>query len=493
MAEEPKITMVGAGGMSFGPAMVNDVVHTRRLRGSRLVLHDLDAGRLERANRFAAKLNTAAGTPVVLDRTTDPGAALDGADFVLSSAEFGRFRHWREDYEVPNRYGARQITGENGGPGAVFHSLRSITNTLGICAHIERYCPDAFLVNLTNPMSRVTLAVNRATSVRNVGMCHEMPLGVNRLARRLRIRRSHVDAKASGINHFTFFTELRDVRTGEDLLPRARAFYSGRFFDFPRPAQAVARRLDRSLLGGFLIEFNYLPLVARVVRRYGLVPCSVDSHIGEYLPFALDAADWMPVPLDFHEPVGRVAERAAAWAATTALPLPLQAMGHSHEEVVPIVAALWCDDPTRVMAVNVPNRGYLPDVADGAIVEVGATVDGDGIHPDPMPPLGDPLAGWVGTQVGLQDLVVDAASHRGPGPRLPGGAPRPQLARRRDLVPQDVRRARGAPGRPAPLLTRIPGKRSCLNYRRCRRSPSDSMARSGAPRSTGSRCSDSPV
>jgi len=416
MALAPKITMVGAGGMSFGPTMVNDVIHTRRLRGARLVLHDLDAERLERAHQFATKLNAAAGAPVVLDRTTDPGAALDGADFVLSSAEFGRFRHWREDYEIPNRYGARQITGENGGPGAVFHSLRSIANTLGICADIEKYCPDAFLINLTNPMSRVTLAINRATRVRNVGMCHEMPLGVDRLARRLRIDRSRIEAKASGINHFTFFTEFRDTRTGEDLLPRIRAYYARRFFDYPPRSQAVARRLEHSLVGGFLNEFHYLPLVAHVVRTYGLVPCSVDSHIGEYLPFALDAAEWMPVPLDFHEPVSRIAERTATWVATTGLPLPLRSMGHSHEEVVPIMAAMWCDDPTRLMAVNVPNRGQLPDVAEGAIVEVGASVDGEGVHPDTMPPLGAPLSEWVATQVELQDLVVEAALTGDPAP-----------------------------------------------------------------------------
>ncbi len=414
MAQSPMITMVGAGGMSFGPAMVNDVVHTSRLRGARLVLHDVNAERLERAYQFASKLNAAAGAPVVLDYTTDPGVAFDGADFVLSSAEFGRFRYWRQDYEIPNRYGARQITGENGGPGALFHSLRSIKNTLGICADIEKYCPDAFLINLTNPMSRVTLAINKATKVRNVGMCHEMPLGIYRLARRLRIRRSHIDAKASGINHFTFFTEFRDSRTGKDLLPLIRAFYSKRFFDFSPTTQRFARQLDRVLPGALLIEFNYVPLVAHIVREYGLVPCSVDSHIGEYLPFALDAAEWMPIPLDFHEPVIQVAERIAAWAAATKVPLPLQAMGHSHEEVVPIVAAIWCDDPTRIMAVNIPNRSYLTDVADGAIVEVGATVDGNGVHPDTMPPLGAPLAGWIATQVELQDLIVDAALNRDP-------------------------------------------------------------------------------
>ena len=153
---------------------------------------------MQRAYQFAAKLNASAGAPVVLDRSTDAGEALDGADFVLSSAEFRRFEFWRQDFEIPNRHGARQINGENGGPGAVFHSLRSIKNTLGICESIEKYSPDAFLVNLTNPMSRVTSAINRATSVRNVGMCHEMPMGIHRLARRIRVPRKYIEAKASG-------------------------------------------------------------------------------------------------------------------------------------------------------------------------------------------------------------------------------------------------------------------------------------------------------
>ena len=92
-----KITMVGAG----GPTMVNDVVRTAGLRGARLVLHDVNAERLDRAYRFAAKLNAAGGAPIVLDRTIDPTAALEGADFVLASAEFDRFEHWRQDTRGP--------------------------------------------------------------------------------------------------------------------------------------------------------------------------------------------------------------------------------------------------------------------------------------------------------------------------------------------------------------------------------------------------------
>ena len=405
----PKITLVGAGGMSFGPTMVNDVIHTPALAGSRLMLHDVNEQRLLRAHRFATRLNAASGAPIILDHSTDPAAALEGADFCLSSAEFGRFRYWRQDFEIPNRHGARQINGENGGPGAVFHSLRSIKNTLGICSDIEKYCPDAFLINLSNPMSRVTLAINRGTSVANVGMCHEGPIGVHRLARLLRMKPGDLEGVASGINHFTFFTELRNRRTGEDLLPRVRDLYQRDIFDFGPRTVAVVKQMMKSVPLGGLADQLYAPLVTHMIREYGIVPCSVDSHIGEYLPFALDVAAYHPVPVDLFESVDRYTERLATWATTTRVPLPYQRIGHSLEEVIPIIAARWTGSPQRLMAVNVPNRGYLPNVADGAIVEVGATVDGDGIHADTMPPVVEPIAGHIATQVALQDLVVDSA------------------------------------------------------------------------------------
>lgn len=405
----PKITLIGAGGLSFGPTMVNDVIHTPALAGGRLMLHDVNERRLLRAYRFASKLNAGMGTPVELDYSTDPAEALEGADFCLSSAEFGRFKYWRQDYEIPRRYGATQVNGENGGPGAVFHSLRSIKNTLSICADIEKYCPDAFLINLSNPMSRVALAINEATRIRNVGMCHEMPIGIHRIGRMLRVKAKDIEAKASGINHFTFFTEMRNRRTGEDLLPRVKAMFSKKVFDFgPRTTRLARAVADRPLLG-MLADQVYSPLVAHMVRTYGIVPCSIDSHIGEYLPFAHEIGGFHPAPVEQFERVDGYFERLITRAADTAIPLPTRRLGHSLEEVVPIIEALWTGTPTTVMAVNVPNRGFIPNVAEGAIVEVGATVDGDGIHPDTMPPIVEPIAEHIATQVELQDLIVRAA------------------------------------------------------------------------------------
>jgi alpha-galactosidase len=405
----PKITLIGAGGLSFGPTMVNDVIHTPSLAGSRLVLHDVNEQRLLRAYRFAVKMNAANGAPVIVDYSTDPGAALAGANFCLSSAEFGRFKYWHQDYEIPLRYGATQVNGENGGPGAVFHSLRSIKDTLSICANIEKYCPDAFLLNLSNPMSRVTLAINEGTNVRNVGMCHEMPIGINRIGRMLRIKPAEIAAKASGINHFTFFTELRHKPTGEDLIPRVKALFKKKIFDFGPRTTALARAVaTRPLLGG-LADQIYLPLVTHMIRNYGIIPCSVDSHIGEYLPFAHEIGDLHPSHVTLFENIDRTAERLTTRVANTKLPIPVQLMGHSLEEVIPIIAAIWTGNTRMVMAVNVPNSGYIPNVADGAIVEVGATVDGDGIHPDPMPPIVEPVASHIATQVELQNLIVRAA------------------------------------------------------------------------------------
>jgi alpha-galactosidase len=407
--EQSKITLVGAGGLSFGPTMVNDVIHTPELAGARLVLHDIDASRLARAHRFAARLNAANGSPVALEQETDPARAFEAADFCISSAEHGRFRYWRQDYEIPRRYGSTQVNGENGGPGAVFHSLRSIKNTLGICACIEKYCPDAFLVNLSNPLSRVTLAINKGTSVRNVGMCHEMPIGIVRIARMLRIRPSRIVAKASGINHFTFFTEMVDRKTGEDLLARVKALFHRKTFDFGPFLTRLARASEPRPVLAMLSDQLYAPLVAHMVRVYDVVPCSVDSHIGEYLPFAHEIGGHHPAHVGQFERIDKVIERFTIWLAETRLPVPVQRMGHSIEEVIPIIASLWTGKRRRIMAVNVPNQGFLPNVAEGAIVEVAAEVDGDGIHPEAMPPIAEPIAGHIAAQIPLQDWIVESA------------------------------------------------------------------------------------
>jgi alpha-galactosidase len=202
---------------------------------------------------------------------------------------------------------------------------------------------------------------------------------------------------------------MRDRRSGEDLLPRVRALFRRKFFDFGPVLTRLVAATERRPVLAMLADQLYSPLVAHIVRTYGIVPCSVDSHIGEYLPFAHQIGAHHPAHVDQFRRIDQVVERLTTWVATTRVPLPVQRIGHSLEEVVPIIAALWTGKRVRVMAVNVPNRGYLPNVREGAIVEVGAEIDGEGIHPDKMPPVVEPIAGYIATQVALQDLIVDAA------------------------------------------------------------------------------------
>jgi alpha-galactosidase len=240
-------------------------------------------------------------------------------------------------------------------------------------------------------------------------MCHEMPNGIYRLSKFLKVDHRDIEATASGINHFTFFTEMRHRRTGEDLLARLREMFARPAWDYsPQKVRAV-QAAQRFAVTGALADELYMPLVVHVVRTYGLIPCSIDSHIGEYLPFTADVADYYPVRVDVMEKFSNFTERLSGWVGRTAVPLPLHKVGHSGEEVVPILAALWTGDEQRIMAMNVPNRGYVPNLPDGAIVEVGGTVDADGLHPDHMAPLDEQVAEWTLPQLELQELLVAAA------------------------------------------------------------------------------------
>jgi alpha-galactosidase len=402
--------------MSFGPVMVLDAINTRRIRGATMMLHDVSPERLEVARRFAIRTNERNGNPIRIETSLDPAEALSGADFCLTSAELGRWPRWVEDYEIPCRYGSTQITGENGGPGAVFHSLRSIKTMLGICDDIKKYCPDTFLINLTNPLSRVTLAINTATEIKNVSMCHEFAGGVARIAGLLRIPKSKIVAKASGINHFTFFTEIRRADTGEDLYPRLRRLWQRRFFDYPPPVTATARQLVKVPWVQIAVEQMYSPLVSHMFREYGLLPCSVDSHIGEYVPFAKEVTGWHPVPVYFHQGVGTRLERLVTRYGNGVSHVPMHRAGRSAEEVFPIIGAMWTGTSRDINAVNVPNRGYVSNLPEGAIVEVPATADANGIIPTVMPPILEPLADFMKTQIELQELVVRAAITGDPAP-----------------------------------------------------------------------------
>lgn len=384
-----KIVLVGAAGMSFGPVMVHDAVHSDKIRGCELVMMDIDQKHLDDCFAAAERLNTAAGNPIRLSKSTVIAEALDGADFVLMSVEKSRFKFWKQDYEIPVLHGSTQIMGENGGPGGLFHSLRSINLTLEICRDIEKYAPDAFVINLTNPMSRVCLAISRATKLRHVGLCHEISGGHARVAAYLLKQLDKVHVEASGINHFTFFYKLEDKETGEDLYPK----------------------MEKHLK---MFPFLYPPLLRFMFKEYGLLATSTDSHIGEYVPFAKDIVKQHMSFNSFFHREWQVRNALTVAYGKGQLPLPLHKLPRSTEIAFPLIEGLATGDRTYLPAVNVPNKGYIPNLPDGSIVEVHAYTGEKDLEPQVVPPMEDRLAGIMRLQIRIQDLVVDAALNKSP-------------------------------------------------------------------------------
>ncbi len=277
----------------------------------------------------------------------------------------------------------------------------------------------------------MTLAINTATDLKTVGMCHEFAGGVSRVARVLRVPKHKIAAKASGINHFTFFTEIRDKKAARISTHACARCGQRRFFDFPPAVTAAAKQLAK------------IPLVELAVDQYtrrssptcsastDSCPARSDSHIGEYVPFAKEKASVAPRPGLLHQALMARLERTSTSTGTASRIPPMHRTGRSAEEPFRLIESMWTDSARTLNAVNVPNEGYVPNLPDGAIVEVPADRrTRTGSRPESMPPIHEPLAEFMRTQIELQDLVVKAALTGDPEPAF-------EAVRRDPLSPPD--------------------------------------------------------
>ncbi len=418
---EPKITLVGAGGMSFGPTMVNDVVHTPRLA------REPPGAPRRRRRAAAARLpvrgassTPSAGAPVgprLLDRSgrgaRRRGLRASAAPSSVASATGARTTR------SPTATAPARSTARTAGPARCSTRCAASRTRSSICANIEKYCPDAFLINLTNPMSRVTLAINRATQVRNVGMCHEMPIGINRLARRLRVTAKR--HRGEGVGHQPLHVLHRVPRPAHRRGPAASD---------PRVLRQAVLRLLAADAGGRRSGLDRG--AARCAAARVQLPPARRAHGPRVRPRALlGRQPHRRVPavrarrrrVDAHAARLPRADHArrraslAAWAATTKVPFPLQALGHSHEEVVPIIAAMWTDDADAgSWRSTCPTAATCPTSPTARSSRSAPRSTANGIHPDTMPPLGEPLAGWIATQVQPPGPRRRVGAHRRPRP-----------------------------------------------------------------------------
>jgi len=385
----PKLVVIGAGSVIFGLDFLSDLFQTPELRGCRLALVDVDADKLESMAGLAARLNEASGWGVSLEASTDRAAVLSGADFVVTAVEMRRDDLWKLDHELCLKHGFPSVLSENAGPGGLSHAFRTIPLVVDICGDVERFCPEALLMNYTNPEGRVCLAIRRHTGVRAVGLCHGVAGSVLWAAVLLQRQVEDIELLAAGVNHFTWVTSLRDRRTGEDLYPECR------------------RRLGQQ-------PPEVQPLSRLLFERFGLFPTTGDDHVGEFIGWAHDVIGTKG--FDFAGQEGqreRLSRDLEDWNAGTESVEPLLKVP-PRERVLGISAAglaadivAWRLAPKHSLIL--PNDGYIDNVDPNAVVEVPGVIEKGKVGGLPMGSLPGPIASMVAREAAIQELVVDAA------------------------------------------------------------------------------------
>ncbi len=396
--KEVKVVLVGAGSLSFGRGTIADLLAADRLnRQTQLtvVLVDTDEEALERMYNFAQVLKDYRGASARLEATTDRTEALPGADYVTIAVARQRIKLWEQDFTVPAAFGFPQVFGENGGAGAAFHTLRSVHLTMPIIRDVERLCPEALVLNFTNPESRVCLAINRLSKVKAAGICHGPFAAQLKVAEVLGKEPEDVELTVGGINHFYWVLGIKDARDGADLYPR------------------FAERMEQQTWG-------LGPLVRYLYDTYGLLTYPADSHPGEYVGFAYSLTG--PRFYDYRKhhvaweqgtedqlPHWKIVQQVADGEA----PMTEELAETSGEVVIPIIEAIELDSPCRIISANIPNSELsVANLPADAIVEVPATVDGQGLHPIAVGPLPEAIAAMCRLQISIQELLIQAYRQR---------------------------------------------------------------------------------
>lgn len=402
-----QVTIIGGGSYQWTPELLADLLNTESLQGVHLVLEDVDPEPLPKMEALAKKVDDALGSKATVETTTDQRRALDGADFVIVTISTGGFESMAVDIDVPTRHGIRQSVGDSVGPGGVNRSLRNVPILVGIGRDMEEVCPDAWLLNITNPMTVLTRSVCRETSVKTVGLCHEVGNWCLDLAIALGKPAEAIRPTVVGVNHLPVVVSLDvDGEDGFGLLREMVAEAGGLAALAPRPGREEAEPFSR-------LDFARRHLLKlSLLDRWGALPAAGDRHVAEFLPSVLtEGSDW---GAEFNIELTSIAQRQEhqdgyvadvdAWLAGTK---DLQTW-QSGELPAPVIDSLITGD-RRELPVNIPNAGQCPDLPADAVVESICVVDGDGVRGRDSARAPGPFAELLRRHVGVQELTLEAA------------------------------------------------------------------------------------
>ncbi len=389
-----KITFMGAGSTVFARQLMTDVLCMEGLDKGTFALVDIDAGRLELAHEIAEQLVKHSGKQWDVQSSIRRRDVLAGSDFVINTIEVAGLENVRHDFDIPLKYGVNQCIGDTIGPGGIFKALRTGPDWLAILRDAEQLCPNAWVLNYTNPMSILTMVALTATSMRTVGLCHSVQGSSRLLASYLDVSYEELEWRCAGINHNAWFTVLR--HKGEDMYPRLR---------------------ERVTTNPELYEKD--PVRFEMMLHFGAFVTESSGHFSEYVPYFRKRPELIEryCRAGYLGETGFYANNWPTWRANNEKTIREMIDGtrdmpfkRSYEYGSFIIESITKHQPTVIYG-NVRNDKLIDNLPDGC-VEVACLVDRNGVQPTHFGPLPEQLAALNRTHMSVHSLMCDALLER---------------------------------------------------------------------------------
>ena len=414
-----KIAFIGGGSVQWTTGLVVDMALSETLAGADLVLHDIDPAALDLLTTACQRIVDQLDGNLHITATTDRVAALQDADFVILCVSIGGLAAMRNDLEIPERYGVFQSVGDTVGPGGLARGLRHIPFAVQVAREMESLCPNAWLLNLTNPMTTICRGITRATSIRTIGLCHEVDnVRQRHLAPMFGVPADKITMAVAGINHLPVILRMDvDGRDGMDLLQdwldRHGAFkFAG---DYDEDVHDIFK--DR-----LAVKFS-------LFEKLGALFGAGDRHVAEFFSgFLTEETNrgqryGVVLTTVTHRELLAVERRGRIQAFVDGAPLEMK---KSHEQLAPVMAAL-VGGPQARCVVNIPNQGQISNLPADVTVECVAEIDALGVRPISVGALPYPVYAVISSHVARQELIVEAALTGKKAPALAALATDPLL------------------------------------------------------------------
>ncbi len=390
-----KLTFIGAGSLGFTRGLVRDVLTFPLLQDATLCLMDTDPERLDFARRAVQRIVELGNYPAKIEATMDRAEALKGADVVLVTILANGIDVWRHDIEIPKKYGIDTNIGDTRGPSGIFRALRTIPVMVGIARDMERYCPDATMLNYTNPMVLLCRAMQRETNIQLTGLCHSVQGTAEMLARWIGAPMSEVTYTCAGINHMAWY--LKYEWNGKDAYPLIRQAITERpeVYNEELVRNEMFLALDHYVTesSGHNSEYNWWfrkrPDLIETYCRHG-----TGWNPGEYA-YSIKG---------YERREGSWRDDAKKWFAADQ-PISLE---RGHEYAAYIINALQGGEPFEFNG-NVRNTGLITNLPQDACVEVPVWASKKGLSPVYVGALPPQVAMLTGITSQLEEMAVEGA------------------------------------------------------------------------------------